>query len=195
MAQPTFSKKTIVATSKFLSLILRHQPETIGVTLDPEGWLDIDTLIRQANKHGRELSKELIQVVVAENDKQRFALSSDGLRLRANQGHSIRSIDLDLQAVAPPEILFHGTIEKFLTSIRSRGLLKQNRNHVHLSADRDTAIKVGSRRGKPVILEVRATEMHRDGHDFYRSENGVWLTDHVPPSYLAEVESPHRLST
>lgn len=167
-----------------MSLVLRHRPETIGVTLDREGWLEVETLVEQARKHGRELTRDLIETVVAENDKKRFAFSDDGLRIRASQGHSIRAVELDLNAVAPPEVLYHGTVEQFLASIRSQGLQKRNRNHVHLSADRDTAIKVGSRRGAPVILEVRAAEMHRDGYKFFLSANGVWLTDAVPPTYL-----------
>ena len=167
-----------------MSLVLRHKPETIGVSLDREGWLEVATLIEQSRKHGRELSSDLIETVVAENDKQRFAFSEDGLRIRANQGHSIREVELKLKAVAPPEVLFHGTVERFVGSIRSQGLLKQNRNHVHLSANRETAVSVGSRRGEPVILEVRAAEMHRDGYEFYLSENGVWLTEAVPPTYL-----------
>ena len=186
MNRKEFSERSLVSTSKFLSLVLRHRPEAIGVELDPEGWLEINALIRQAGKQGRELSPELIEEVVASNDKQRFAISEDGTRIRANQGHSIRNVELDLTAVEPPSILFHGTVEKFLGSIRDQGLKKRNRNHVHLSADRETAVTVGSRRGKPVILKVRALEMHQDGHEFFLSANGVWLTETVPASYLDE---------
>ena len=176
--------RSIVQVSKFLSLILRHRPETIGVTLDGEGWLDIDTLIVNAGHHGRVLTRELIEEVVTTNDKQRFAISEDGQRIRANQGHSLRTVELDLTPIEPPETLFHGTVRKFLAPIRSGGLLKMSRNHVHLSADRETASQVGSRRGEPVILLIDSARMHADGHEFFLSENGVWLTEHVPPEYL-----------
>jgi putative RNA 2'-phosphotransferase len=173
----------LVPASKFLGLILRHQPEVIGLSLDALGWADIDGLIELANQHGHRLTRPLIEQVVASNDKQRFAISDDGLRIRANQGHSI-PIDLALIAIEPPAVLFHGTASHFITSIREQGLLKRGRQHVHLSSDRGTAIKVGQRHGTPVVLEVRAGEMHRQGLTFYRSENAVWLTDHVAPSFI-----------
>ncbi|MGB7346661.1 MAG: RNA 2'-phosphotransferase [Pirellulaceae bacterium] len=177
-------KNPIVSTSKFLSLVLRHQPEVIGVTLDPEGWLPIDELIANANKHGKALSLELLHEVVATNDKKRFALSDDGLRIRASQGHSIAAVELDLPAIEPPEWLYHGTVAAFIDSIRQQGLQKRSRNHVHLSADVATATKVGSRRGKPIILTIQASQMHTDGHRFMQSANGVWLTDAVPANYI-----------
>jgi putative RNA 2'-phosphotransferase len=170
--------------SKFLSLVLRHQPETIGVTLDPEGWIAIDELLTAAAAHGTTITRELLSEVVASSDKQRFAISADGQRVRANQGHSVE-VDLKLAPIAPPEQLFHGTVAKFLDSIRQSGLIKGQRQHVHLSADRPTAEKVGQRRGQPVILRIAAGRMQRDGHHFYRSENGVWLVDAVPVEYLA----------
>ena len=173
-----------IAVSKFLSLVLRHRPEVIGVSLDAEGWLDIGALIESANRHGTKLSLELVHAAVAENDKQRFALSEDGLRIRANQGHSIRSVQLPLTAVPPPEQLYHGTVPQFLASIRTHGLLKRWRNHVHLSADAETAQRVGMRRGTPVVLLIDATTMHREAFRFYLSDNGVWLTDEVPVKYL-----------
>jgi putative RNA 2'-phosphotransferase len=176
--------KSLVSISKYLSLILRHRPELIGVSLDPEGWLNIDTLIEAANRHGKRLSLELVHRVVAENDKQRFALSEDGLQIRASQGHSIPTVDLDLAQVEPPDQLYHGTVAAFLKSIRNQGLLKRSRNHVHLSADADTARRVGMRRGKPIVLIVDALSMHRDQFVFYLSQNGVWLTDCVPARYL-----------
>lgn len=174
----------LVSTSKFLSLILRHQPEVIGAKLDREGWLCIDELITQANAHGRALTLELLHEVVATNDKRRFALSDDGLRIRASQGHSVGGVELDLEQKMPHETLYHGTVAPFLDSIRAIGLQKRSRHHVHLSPDEETAIKVGSRRGKPIILRVAAGAMHRDGHPFYLSANEVWLVDAVPVTYL-----------
>lgn len=174
----------IVKTSKFLSLVLRHRPDRAGVELDSEGWVEIDRLIEGANRKGAKLTLESLHAAVAENDKQRFALSEDGLRIRANQGHSLRAVDLRLEARQPPEMLFHGTVEEFLPSIRKQGLLKRSRNHVHLSADRETAEKVGSRRGRAVILEVAAGEMAAAGIEFFLSANGVWLTEAVAPRYL-----------
>jgi putative RNA 2'-phosphotransferase len=176
--------KLHTTTSKFLSLVLRHQPETIGVTLDPEGWIAIDELLIAAAAHGTPITRGLLDEVVASSDKQRFAISADGARIRANQGHSVE-VDLKLSLVEPLEELFHGTVAKFLDSIRLSGLIKGARQHVHLSADRITAEKVGQRRGQPVILGVAAGRMQRDGHHFYRSENGVWLVDAVPAEYLA----------
>lgn len=169
--------------SKFLSLVLRHQPETIGVALDPEGWIEIIELLTAAAAHGTQISRTLLDEIVANSDKQRFAISADGQRIRANQGHSVE-VDLKLSPVEPPEELFHGTVDKFLDSIRRSGLVKGARQHVHLSADRATAEKVGERRGQPVILGIAAGKMQRAGHTFYRSENGVWLTEAVPAEYL-----------
>ena len=177
--------KTLVTTSKFLSLVLRHQPEIIGMTLDDEGWLAIDELIVNANQRGHALTLQLLHEVVARNDKQRFALSDDGLRIRASQGHSVAGVDLKLESQVPPETLYHGTVAAFIESIRVGGLQKRSRNHVHLSADETTAIRVGSRRGKPIILRVAAAAMHQDGHQFYQSANGVWLVDSVPVKFLA----------
>lgn len=176
--------RDLVSTSKFLSLVLRHRPEAIGLQLDPEGWLEIDQLIRAANERGNSITLEQLHEVVATSDKQRFGLSDDGLRIRANQGHSIRDVDLDLQPREPLDVLYHGTVQPFLESIRQHGLQKRSRNHVHLSADEATATKVGRRRGKPIILTVDANAMHQDGHTFYLSTNGVWLTENVPPAYL-----------
>lgn len=176
--------KSLVSTSKFLSLVLRHQPEVVGMTLDEEGWLEINALIDAANQHGKRLSLKLLHEVVATNDKKRFALSDDGLRIRASQGHSVTGVDLKLAETTPPDTLYHGTVAAFIESIRSTGLEKRSRNHVHLSADEATATKVGSRRGKPIILQVDAAAMHQDRHRFYLSANGVWLVDAVPPSFL-----------
>jgi putative RNA 2'-phosphotransferase len=152
--------------------------------LDPQGWLNISELIEQANRSGFPLSLELLHEVVATNDKQRFALSDDGLRIRANHGHSVKSVELELAPALPPEQLFHGTVASFVTSIRKQGLLKRSRNHVHLSADFATATKVGSRRGKPVVLTVASGRMHEVGRQFFVSANGVWLTESVPAEFL-----------
>ena len=175
-----------VSTSKFLSLILRHQPEKIGLSLDANGWANLDDLLRLSAAKGRPLTRALIEEVVATNDKQRFAFNEDRSMIRASQGHSI-SVDLDLVPVAPPPVLFHGTATRFLESIQKQGLLKGKRQHVHLSPDAPTAVKVGQRHGKPVVLKVAAGRMQFEGHKFYRSANGVWLTDHVPPAFFAVV--------
>lgn len=172
----------LVSTSKFLSLVLRHQPEVIGLILDDSGWADIDTLIRLSQAH-KPLTRALIEQVVEENSKQRFAISEDGRRIRANQGHSIE-VDLGFVPVMPPTLLYHGTATRFVDAIRREGLVKRSRQHVHLSADADTATAVGARHGKPAVLIVRAGEMAAAGHAFFRSENGVWLTDAVPVGFI-----------
>lgn len=172
----------LVSTSKFLSLVLRHQPEVIGLILDDSGWADIDTLIRLSQAH-KPLTRALIEQVVEENRKQRFAISDDGRRIRANQGHSIE-VDLGFVPVTPPTLLYHGTATRFVDAIRREGLVKRSRQHVHLSADADTATAVGARHGKPAVLIVRAGEMAVAGHAFFRSENGVWLTDAVPVGFI-----------
>jgi putative RNA 2'-phosphotransferase len=181
------SKKD-VSQSKFLSLVLRHQPETIGVTLDPNGWIEVDVLLEAMDRHGRKLSREDLERLVRESDKQRFALSENGKRIRANQGHSVE-VDLALIPQTPPEVLYHGTVDRFLDSILGTGLRKGDRHHVHLSASVETAQKVGERRGKPVILEVLSGDMHRAGHEFFLSNNGVWLVDRVPPPFIVHKEA------
>ena len=169
--------------SKFLSYVLRHRPASIGLELDDEGWAGIDALLAGAAKAGRPMTRDDLLEVVATNEKKRFAISADGARIRASQGHSVR-VDLGYEPVEPPEILYHGTAPQFLDAIRRGGLKRIKRHHVHLSPDRETATAVGQRRGKPVILEVRAGDMARAGHLFYVSDNDVWLTDEVPPTYL-----------
>lgn len=173
----------VVAASKFISLVLRHRPEAIGLTLDAEGWADIETLIRLSQSR-HPLTRALIDRAVATNNKQRFAISEDGRRIRARQGHSI-AVELGLAPVAPPERLYHGTAARSVEAIRREGLSKRRRQHVHLSADVDTATRVGARHGKPVVLTVRADAMAAAGFAFFRSENGVWLTDAVPPQFIA----------
>lgn len=173
----------LVKTSKFLSLILRHQPDKIGLKLDKEGWADLDDLIVRANAAGTELSAALIQEVVAGNDKQRFALSPDGKRIRASQGHSIQ-IDLGLEPQEPPTTLYHGTALRNLGSILRQGLKRQGRQYVHLSPDVATAKQVGQRHGKPVVVQIDAGLMQSNGFVFFQSENGVWLTEEVPAQYI-----------
>jgi putative RNA 2'-phosphotransferase len=169
--------------SKFLSLVLRHNPSAAGITLDASGWCDIDALITGAAAKGRLFTREQLLDVVASNDKQRFAISDDGLRIRANQGHSVE-VNLDLPPAQPPELLYHGTVQRFLDPIRREGLMKMNRHHVHLSADVETASRVGDRRGEAIILTVAAGAMAHAGYQFFRSANGVWLVDAVPPAFL-----------
>ena len=175
--------RTLTEISKFLSYVLRHKPEAIGITLDDQGWIGVDELLAAAARHGKAVTRELLDKVVATNDKQRFTFSPDGRSIRANQGHSL-DVDLALEPVKPPELLYHGTVERFIASIREQGLIRGQRQHVHLSCDRETAARVGQRRGKPVVLIVESGRMHRAGHQFFRSANGVWLTDAVPSDYL-----------
>ncbi len=176
-------------TSKFLSYVLRHRPESIGLELDAAGWVRVDELLAACRRHNRSISRAELEEVVRTNDKRRFSFSPDGLDIRANQGHSV-SIDLGLDPVAPPELLYHGTVARFLDSIRREGLVRGKRHHVHLSADEPTARRVGRRRGEPVVLVVESGRMHADGHVFHRAANGVWLTESVPPPYLRFPEEP-----
>lgn len=169
--------------SKLLSHILRHSPETIKLKLDENGWADVNELIAKFDLYDLTLDFELLQYVVENNDKKRFAFNEDKTRIRASQGHSI-AVELNLNETEPLEYLYHGTVEKFLTDIKLQGLQKMSRQHVHLSADRETANKVGGRRGKPVILTISSGEMHKAGYKFYLSDNNVWLTDVVPAEYI-----------
>jgi putative RNA 2'-phosphotransferase len=169
--------------SKFLSYVLRHQPDSIGITLDAHGWTEIATLMSQAAKHGMRFKLENLHEAVRTSDKQRFALSEDGLRIRANQGHSV-AVDLALPVTVPPDVLYHGTASRFIASIMKEGLRPGSRHHVHLSANTTTARTVGARHGAPVILQVMAKQMQEDGFQFFVSANGVWLCDSVPPTYL-----------
>lgn len=180
-------KQPLVEISKFLSYVLRHQPESIGITLDREGWVDVDVLIAAAVKGGKQLDRELIQAVVATNDKKRFVLSEDGLRIRAAQGHSTASVDIDYVPKVPPELLYHGTATRFLDSIRSSGLIPGSRQYVHLSQDAHTAHTVGQRHGKPVVLKIEALRMHHQGFKFFQAENGVWLIHEVPAEQFVSI--------
>lgn len=174
-------ERRTVKVSKYLSKHLRHQPERIGLVLDEAGWVEIDELIAACAAHNFRFTRAELDHVVAANDKKRFAV--DGTRIRASQGHSIE-VDLGLPPATPPPYLYHGTVDRFLDAIRTEGLRPMNRHAVHLSPDRETATRVGARRGRPVVLPVDAAAMHRDGHTFHVSANGVWLTEAVPPRYL-----------
>lgn len=169
--------------SKFLSLVLRHEPSRVGIKLDVSGWTSVEALLAGCRASGPRMTRETLEEIVATSPKQRFALSADGQRIRANQGHSV-DVNLGYSPATPPELLFHGTVAGALPAIREHGLSKMHRHHVHLSVDVATASLVGQRRGKPVILVVRANEMARAGHVFYVSTNGVWLTDQVPPEFI-----------
>lgn len=171
-------------TSKFLALVLRHDPGRIGVTLDSQGWVDVDELLRAAGAAGLPITRRELDEVVRTNPKQRFTLDPATNRIRANQGHSV-NVDLGLSPTEPPATLFHGTSAAVLDAILAEGLRPMGRRHVHLSADRDTAVAVGGRHGPAVVLTVESGRMSADGHHFFRSANGVWLTEHVPPSYLS----------
>ncbi len=171
--------------SKFLSLVLRHQPETIGIRLDRNGWVDVDELIEQVNHFGIKLDRPTLNHIVETNSKKRFAFNETFEKIRASQGHSIE-IELGYVNEKPPAILFHGTAEKIVQSILANGLEKRNRQHVHLSSDLTTAMKVGQRHGKPFVFQVLAEQMYNDNFQFFISDNGVWLTDKVPTKYLKQ---------
>ena len=175
--------KSLESTSKYLSLILRHKPETIGIKLDEHGWADVDELIAGIGKT-HDFSMDILEEIVRTDNKQRYSFNDDKTLIRANQGHSI-PVDVELEKVEPPEYLYHGTGEKYRNSIDQFGLISKSRLYVHLSGDADTARKVGQRHGKPVIYIVDAAAMHADGYTFYRSVNGVWLTKKVPAKYLS----------
>ncbi|MDB5246187.1 MAG: phosphotransferase KptA/Tpt1 [Segetibacter sp.] len=168
-----------------LSLVLRHQPDSIGITLDENGWTDVKLLIKQMNKHSFNVTSGILKDVLENNNKQRFAFNDDKSKIRAVQGHSV-NVNLGLVPQVPPPVLYHGTGEHCLEQIQTRGLHKMNRQHVHLSAEAETAKKVGQRKGKAVILKIEAAKMHKKGHTFFVSENNVWLTDHVPPAYIKQ---------
>ena len=187
-------KSELAKHSKFLSYVLRHKPDSINIQLDDNGWVDVSVLLEALTAAGKNITLELLAEIVEKNDKKRFAFSEDGNRIRANQGHSIVEVNLQLERIQPPEILYHGTVERYMDDIQESGLQKMNRHHVHLSEIIETATNVGSRRGKPILLIVKAGLMHEEGFAFYRSENGVWLTDNVPWEYLKRL-SQKRIKT
>ena len=180
------SGKRLITVSKYLSKHLRHAPEEIGLTLEPGGWVGIDDLLAAAGRHGFAIRRDELDQVVTENDKQRFAIDPTGTRIKANQGHSA-DVELTFDTLPPPAELFHGTADQNRDAIRRDGLAKMKRHHVHLSADVPTAVKVGIRHGRPLVFAVDAAGMAAAGVTFCRSDNGVWLTDHVPPQYLREL--------
>lgn len=169
--------------SKFLSLVLRHKPETIGLTLHEGGWALVDELMSKMNEKGIALDAELLQFIVHNNDKKRFAFNEDKTMIRASQGHSVE-VDLDLPVSTPPDVLYHGTAAHLLDAVLAEGLKRQRRHHVHLSAEAATAVSVGGRHGRPVLLEIDTRSMQEAGHVFYISANGVWLVDEVPPAFI-----------
>ncbi|HFI6227467.1 TPA: RNA 2'-phosphotransferase, partial [Escherichia coli] len=179
-----YNEKELADTSKFLSFVLRHKPEAIGIVLDREGWADIDKLILCAQKAGKRLTRTLLDTVVATSDKKRFSYSSDGRCIRAVQGHLTSQVAISFAEKTPPQFLYHGTASRFLDEIKKQGLIAGERHYVHLSADEATARKVGARHGSPVILTVKAQEMAKRGIPFWQTENGVWLTSTVAVEFL-----------
>ncbi len=171
-------------TSKFLSYVLRHRPDTIELILEPDGWVNIDTLITQAAHYGEPLNRVLIEQIIKSSNKQRFGISADGLKIRAMQGHSTEQVQLNHTEHLPPIYLFHGTATRFIDSIKQQGLIAGSRHYVHLSADENTAISVGQRHGKPIVLKVKALSMYQQGYKLYLADNGVWLTKTVPVEFL-----------
>lgn len=176
--------KQLDETSKFMSYVLRHEPQAIGISLSTEGWVEIDFLIERALISGNFLSRDFISEIVSSSDKQRFSISGDGRYIRAVQGHTVSDVDIQHIKKEPPEFLYHGTATRFLDSIRQFGLIAGSRHHVHLSQDISTAIIVGQRHGKPAVLKVEALKMHQEGYKFYQADNGVWLTNSVPTDKL-----------
>ncbi len=176
---------SLTDTSRYISLLLRHKPQVAGITLDAHGWAEVDALIAAVNKT-HPLTRETLEKIVSEDEKGRYAFSEDGRRIRACQGHSI-PVDVELRRETPPAVLYHGTAEKYTSAIEAQGLLPRTRLYVHLSPDRATAVKVGSRHGTPVVYAVDTAKMTTDGYDFYISENGVWLTKAVPVKYLTRL--------
>lgn len=173
-------------TSKFLSYVLRHAPEAIGLSLDSDGCVLLETLVAGAAQHGRAMDIDLLKAVVASSDKKRVGISEDGLSIRAVQGHSTPTVKLDHVQKTPPAMLYRGTASRFIESIRAKGLIPGSRHHVHLSELRETAVSVGQRYGFAVVLEVKALDMYNEGAKFYQADNGVWLTDSVPTKFLVE---------
>ncbi|KLI39625.1 RNA 2'-phosphotransferase [Brachyspira hyodysenteriae] len=178
--------KEEIKISKFVSLVLRHKPEYIGLELSKDGWANVYELIEKIKSKGRNINKDILERVVLYNDKKRFSFNKNHTLIRANQGHSI-NVDLQFEEKEPPEILFHGTSISSIEKIKQEGIKKMNRLHVHLSLAEETAKKVGERHGKPAIIKINSKQMYEDGIKFYLSENKVWLCDYVDPKYIIEV--------
>lgn len=180
--------KKLVTVSKFISLVLRHKPDEFGLTLDDNGWADVNELLQKSNAKKVVIDLQILKEIVDTNEKKRFSFNDDYSKIRANQGHSIE-VDVQLKSALPPSILYHGTAERFLDEILNAGLNKMQRLHVHLSDNYETAIKVGQRHGKPAILVIDAKAMSDTGVEFFLSENSVWLVDHVPAKYLTKYQN------
>ena len=177
------NEKEKISASRFISLILRHDPQKIGITLEHDGWADTDALLEGMNRAGYRVSLEELKEIVTTNNKQRFKFSDDYTKIRANQGHSV-NVDVDLKEIEPPSVLYHGTATKYVQSIKNEGLISKSRLHVHLSSDKETAVKVGARHGKAVVLTIDSARMSKNGFKFYLSDNNVWLTNAVPIEYI-----------
>lgn len=175
-----------IKLGKFLSLVLRHNPQAAGITLDEHGWADVGELLAGVRHTGRKIDMDTLERIVQENNKQRYSFNEEHTKIRANQGHSL-PVDVELAAVEPPQYLYHGTAARFLPSIQREGIRKMNRQYVHLSGDHQTAVEVGRRHGSPVVITINAEAMAQDGITFYRSENGVWLCERVEPQYFVEI--------
>lgn len=181
-------KKNYTKLSKFLSLVLRHKPREIGITLNSMGWTNTAELIINMNKYGKNIDLRTLEIIVETDNKKRYSFNADKTMIRANQGHSVE-VDLGYKSQKPPKKLYHGTGQKYVDSIYKSGIKKQNRHHVHLSIDIETAKSVGQRHGSPTIFEINTEKMLEEGFEFYESENGVWLTDEIPVKYLKRIEN------
>lgn len=182
-------------TSRFISMILRHRPEAVGISLDAHGWADVQALISGINRSGgHTIDMEILEEIVRTDEKQRYSFNNDHTKIRANQGHSI-PVDVELEEKNPPDLLWHGTGEKYVPSIDARGLIPKGRLYVHLSSDRETARKVGGRHGKPVIYEIDCRKMKEDGYRFFLSANHIWLTKEVPAQYLKKLQAHDQMET
>ncbi|MCG8702451.1 MAG: RNA 2'-phosphotransferase [Bacteroidales bacterium] len=180
-------KKHHTKLSKFLSMVLRHKPEVIEITLDSNGWTSVSQLLEKMNSYGKQIDFETLEVILETNNKKRFSFNEDKTKIRANQGHSVE-IELGYERKYPPSVLYHGTSDKNVVSIYKSGIQKKKRHHVHLSKDIETAKSVGQRHGKPVIFEILTEEMHNEGYEFFESKNGVWLTDEIPVRFIRKME-------
>ncbi len=177
------TSRNLVNLSKFLSLILRHKPQTVGIELDKQGWTNVHDLISKLNRSGKNIDFKTLEIIVETDNKKRYEFNPDKTKIRASQGHSV-NVDLGYTPQAPPEFLYHGTADKFVGSILEKGIQKRNRHHVHLSLDIETAKNVGKRHGMPSIFKIFSQKMHKDGYVFFKSTNGVWLTEEVPVNYM-----------
>lgn len=186
LGKKSMKKTSNDSLSKFISLILRHHPEAAYIQLDEHGWADVDQLISGINKSGKKINRDILEEIVRTDNKQRYSFNEDRTLIRANQGHSV-PVDVELKEQEPPEILYHGTAERFYNSIKAEGLKPMGRLYVHLSKDVETAVNVGKRHGKPIVLKISSGRMFQDGQAFYLSANGVWLTQKVDIKYIEQI--------